>query len=242
VVLRRGPRAASDRRSRLVALVLGWPVGLAHVFWRYLWRTTPMHRSEVDGDAADLPGPVPASVHDSDVQAAADGIGPLWHRRFTVVVDGVDATPERIFAPLARDPNWAVPDDLAVFEKTHGRTGVLAVGDEFVVRMPGPWDGPVRVVACGPTSFRLATLRGHLEAGQIEFRARGVDGDLHMEIEAWARAGDRLAHLLYNHLRLAKEIQLNLWIETCLRVALRHGGRARGGVWVRTRRVADPAV
>ena len=48
----------------------------------------------------------------------------------------------------------------------------MEVGDEYVVRMPGPWDGPVRVVEVTPTSFRLATLDGHLEAGQIEFRAR----------------------------------------------------------------------
>ncbi len=36
--------------------------------------------------------------------------------------------------------------------------------------MPGPWDGPVLVVDQTPTSFRFATLKGHLEAGQIEFR------------------------------------------------------------------------
>lgn len=40
-------------------------------------------------------------------------------------------------------------------------------GDEFVVRMPGPWDGPVRVVRRDESSFRLATLDGHLEAGEI---------------------------------------------------------------------------
>ena len=48
----------------------------------------------------------------------------------------------------------------------------MRVGDEFVVRMPGPWDGPVRVVERDPDArFRLVTLAGHLEAGQIEFRA-----------------------------------------------------------------------
>jgi hypothetical protein len=108
--------------------------------------------------------------------------------------------------------------------------------------MPGPWDGPVRVVAQGPASFRLATLRGHLEAGQIEFRCR-ADGDgLLFEIESWARSGDRLSHLLYDGLRLAKEIQLNLWVETCLRLARDTGGKARGGVHVETRRLAEPLL
>ena len=107
--------------------------------------------------------------------------------------------------------------------------------------MPGPWDGPVRVVHRTPTSFRFATLAGHLEAGQIEFRAcaRGRSGWCVFEIESWARPGDRVSHLLYNRLLLAKEIQLNLWTETCLGVARSTGGRLRGGVRVHTRRVAD---
>jgi hypothetical protein len=89
----------------------------------------------------------------------------------------------------------------------------------------------------------LATLRGHLEAGQIEFRARdlddGADGPVEFEIESWARAADRLSHVLYNRLRLAKEIQLNLWLETCLRLAALGGGHPRDGVHVDTRRIAD---
>ena len=57
------------------------------------------------------------------------------------------------------------------------------------------------------------------------------------EIESWARPGDRVSHLLYNKLLLAKEIQLNLWTETCLGVARNTGGRLHGGVRVHTRRV-----
>ena len=85
-----------------------------------------------------------------------------------------------------------------MFRKTRGGEGPLAVGDEFVVRMPGPWDGPVTVVDRTPTSFRFATLKGHLEAGQIEFRT-SADGDaVRFEIESWARSGDRLSGLLYD--------------------------------------------
>jgi hypothetical protein len=116
----------------------------------------------------------------------------------------------------------------------------MAVGDEYVVRMPGPWDGPVRVIHRTPTSFRFATLRGHLEAGVIEFRARCEHDELVFEIESWARPGDRVSHLLYNKLLLAKEIQLNLWTETCLGVVRNSGGALRGGVRVQTRRVVDP--
>ena len=86
------------------------------------------------------------------------------------------------------------------------------------------------------------TLKGHLEAGEIEFRARCEDGELVFEIESWARSGDRVSNLLYNKLLLAKEIQLNLWTETCLGVARNSGGRLRGGVRVHTRRVDDPVA
>jgi hypothetical protein len=148
--------------------------------------------------------------------------------------------PEQAVARLAAEPNSAAPEDAAVFVKSRGDEGRMVVGDEYVVRMPGPWDGPVRVVHQTPTSFRFATLAGHLEAGEIEFRARCEDDELVFEIESWARPGDRVSHLLYNKLLLAKEIQLNLWTETCLGVARNSGGRLRGGVRVHTRRVDDP--
>ncbi len=98
----------------------------------------------------------------------------------------------------------------------------------------------MRVIHRDDTSFRLGTLKGHLEAGEIEFRT-AADGDLvRFEIESWARAGDRLSDLLYNHLRLAKEIQLNMWSHFCIRAARLAGGRPQGGVTIRTRRVNWP--
>ena len=86
------------------------------------------------------------------------------------------------------------------------------MGDEYVVRMPGPWDGPVRVVDVGRCSFRLATLAGHLEAGQIEFRASSAQTEVVFEIESWARSGSPLVNLLYHRLRMAKEVQAHMWI------------------------------
>lgn len=217
-----------------------WPLGVARVTWRYLWRTTPMHRSESAGGPEDLPDPVPDEFCDDRIQLIGDGVGAMLHRRYAVRVREPRVAPEDVVAGLADDPNSGAPRDVAVFVKTRGEQGALRVGDEFVVRMPGPWDGPVRVVARSPRAFRLATLRGHLEAGQIEFRARSQDGELHVEIESWARPGDRLSHLAYNRLLVAKEIQLNLWTETLLRVARRSGGRLTGGVRVDTRWLDEP--
>ena len=95
-------------------------------------------------------------------------------------------------ARVTRDPDRVAPTEFASFQKVHGDEGRMAVGDEFVVRMPGPWDGPVRVVERHADSFRLATLDGHLEAGQIEFRAAATTTRLVFDIESWARSGDRL--------------------------------------------------
>jgi hypothetical protein len=219
--------------------VLRWPIGLMLITWRYLWRITPVRRLDEDGGPDDLPLPLPDGVAD-DVQGIDDGYGALLHRRYVVHVVGSRLGPEQAVAQLAADPNSAAPADAAVFVKTRGEVDTMEVGDEYVVRMPGPWDGPVRVVHRTRTSFRLATLRGHLEAGQVEFRARCEGDELVFEIESWARPGDRFSHLLYNRLLLAKEIQLNLWTETCLGVVGNSGGRLHGGVRVHTRRVAEP--
>jgi hypothetical protein len=219
--------------------VLRWPLGLVRTTWRYLTRRVPVHRSETGGDRSDLPGPLPAAVLDDQVQSVEHGVGPLLHRRYAVVVDGPRTSPEELIRIFAGRPNRAAPADAAVFVKTRGDEDEMRVSDEFLIRMPGPWDGPVRVVDTTPTSFRLATLRGHLEAGQIEFRARREGDALRFEIESSARPGDRLSHVLYNLVPVAKEIQLNLWVETCLRLAARSGGRLRGGVDVHTRRVAE---
>lgn len=218
-------------------IVLRWPLGLAQISWRYLWRLTPVYRHDEPGDDGDLPPALPDDVDHDGVQGYREGVGPLLHRCYAVRVDGARSGPEQVVAQLTVEPNSAAPSDAAVFVKSRGPEGRMAVDDEYVVRMPGPWDGPVRVVARTPTSFRLATLQGHLEAGQIEFRARCEGDQLVFEIESWARPGDRLSHLLYNRLLLAKEIQLNLWTETCLGVVRLSGGRLTGGVRVHTRRV-----
>jgi hypothetical protein len=115
----------------------------------------------------------------------------------------------------------------------------MRVGDEYVVRMPGPWDGPVRVIARGPDHFRLATLDTHLEAGQIEFRTRREGDLLIFEIESWARSGDALSSFLYDRARMAKETQLHMWTSLLERVARRSGGRMTRGVDIHTRRVAQ---
>jgi len=227
---------------RIVAAAL-WPFGIALTSWDYLWRTTPLHRRERLGSPrADSAPPLPAHVDTDELQPAEDGVGPLFHRRYRARIQGGELGPEDVMARMQADLNVVAPTELARFVRPDGEENrPLAVGDELVVRMPGPWDGPVRVVDVTPTSFRFATLDGHLEAGQIEFRARTREGDLVFTIESWARSGDRLSKVLYGHLRMAKEVQLHMWTSVLERVARVSKGRLVGGVDVDTRVVEDPS-
>jgi hypothetical protein len=228
-------------RSARLRTVLRWPAGVAMVSWRYMWRTVPLHRSEEPGNRTDLPDlAYDTSGFAGRHQPLDAGVGPMLHRSYAVRIAGSAITPEALIDLVSSKLNEAAPE-MAVFRKTRGTSVALRQGDEFIVRMPGPWDGPVRVVRRDESSFRLATLDGHLEAGEIEFRAVR-DGDaLRFEIESWARAGDRLSALLYNKMRLAKEIQLNMWTHFCVRAAALAGGRPCGGVTIRTRWVPWPA-
>ena len=218
-----------------------WPVGIALTSWRYLWRTTPLYRSEEQGTLTeDSPPPLSAGVSRHQLQRPGDGAGPLFHRRYLASIRDTALAPEELLGLVAADPDRAAPSEFATFKKTRGEDGAMAVGDEYLVRMPGPWDGPVRVVDRTPRSFRFATLAGHLEAGQIEFSAERREDRLVFSIESWARGGDRFSNLLYDRLRIAKEVQLHMWTSFLERVIKLSGGKRHGGLRIHTRRVDEP--
>jgi hypothetical protein len=226
---------AGSNHPRLLATAVRWPAGVLLTSWAYIWRITPLHRREVEGDRiADAPPPLPAGVSLEDVQQPGDGHGALLRRRYRVDVGDPEIDAATLMVRLREDPNRVVPGGLARFHKVCGSEGVMAVADEFTVRMPGPWDGPVRVVEVTPTSFRLATLRGHLEAGQIEWRAQDIQGGLRFEVESWSRPGDPLSQLAHHRQRMAKVVQLPMWTSVCERVVKLTGGRMPAGVDIHT--------
>ena len=210
---------------------------MALTAWSYFWRTTAVHRWEMTGSPSEDAAPdLPADVDRDDVQETGDGTGPLLHRIYRTRIVGGELGPDDLMDRITADLDAIAPSEFATFQKLGG-DGPLAVGDEYVVRMPGPWDGPVRVVGRWPGGFRLATLTGHLEAGQIEFRARTDRRGLEFTIESWARSGDWLSDLMYSHLRLAKEVQLHMWTSVLERVIKLARGTMDGGVVITTRRV-----
>ena len=230
------PRRVPVARRWLTAAT--WPVGVALTSWDYMWRSTVLHRREVleAGPAEHLPPALPDGVDRSEVIGVEDGYGPLFHRRYSTRIRELQLDPDELFKRLTENLNRAAPTKFARFQRVLGDGETLAVGDEYVVRMPGPWDGPVRVVDRTERSFRLATLAGHLEAGQIEFRV--VEDELtSFQIESWARSSGRLSNLLYHHVRMAKEIQLHMWISFIEGVVKLSQGRMTGGIEIDTRRI-----
>jgi len=199
-------------------------------------------REAAESPPADVPELLtyPAGVAADEAQGYRAGTGPLFHRRYATRIRDSALNAEELMERVQRDPNRTSPIKFARFQLTHGDGGGLSVGDEFVVRMPGPWDGPVRVIEVTRRSFRLATLAGHLEAGQIEFRSGVERGMVVFEIESWARSSTRLVNLLYHRLRMAKEIQAHMWISFLERVVDLSGGRMTGGIEIETERI-EPA-
>jgi hypothetical protein len=219
-----------------------WPVGVALTAWRYLWRTTPLYRDEVQGSLkGDSPPPLPAELERSDVQTPEQGSGPLFRRRYRVRIRDSKLSADELVQRVAAEPDSVAPSEFATFRKLVGAGDEMRVNDEYVVRMAGPWDGPVRVAKRKGAMFRLVTLRGHLEAGQIEFRACDEDGVVVFEIESWARSKDRFTDLLYDRLRMSKEVQLHMWTSTLERVAELSSGRRSGAIEIHTRKVEASA-
>lgn len=232
------PRRPAPARRWLTATT--WPVGIALTAWDYMWRTTPMRRQEIFRSTAPPLPALPAGVSVEEIQRPADGSGPLFHRRYRTRIRDCRLGADELMEAIECNPNATSPTTFARFQRVDGGHNRLSVGDEFVVRMPGPWDGPVRVVQAGPRSFRLATLAGHLEAGQIEFRV-AADGEsrLMFEIESWARSSSWLVNLLYHRLRMAKEVQAHMWISFLERVVRLSGGRMTGGIELYTEQIVD---
>ena len=163
------------------------------------------------------------------------GKGSAFQRRYTARIRDTALNAEQLIEGLCADINAASLAEVAVFDKASGAPQRVDPGDEYLIHVPGPWKCPVRVVKRTPRSFRFATLRGHLEAGEIEFRATDAEqSGVVFTIESWTRSGDRLADVLYDRLGIAKEMQLHMWVHFCRRVAELCGGQMTGEVEVYT--------
>lgn len=247
IVSRIGSRLAGRSRpcrasvTRAASDAARWSRGVLSTAWEYLTLTRRVHRFEEPGSVGeDMPPPLPSGVAFADLQDLADGVGPLMHRSYVVRLRGSCLSARDLIEAFAGRPNRASPLELAEFEKDRGEEGELRVGDEFTIHIPGPWDGPVRVVETQESGFGFVTRAGHLEAGRIRFGARELDdGCLEVRIESWARGGDHVSNVLFDWIGINKEMQLHMWTSVLTRLTQLCSGRRDGPVIATTRRV-DP--
>ena len=177
----------------------------------------------------------------SSEQPAAQGTGPKLERRYFIDVERPRLTPAQLMAAVQADVPGFSPGLLADFERTRGQEGSLEAGDEFHIKILGPWNGSVRVTEVGPTFFEFVTLEGHPEAGHIRFEVHPLDGRpdaLRFEIHSRARSRDGLVAFAYDTIGGGKLMQEATWVEFCKRVAQASGGQALGFVTVETTRHA----
>src|SRR3954447_17657809 len=91
---------------RGLGIVARWPLGIALVSWRYMWRVVAVHRADHDGEGGGLPDPaalrcpdpVPVEYQDDGLLRVEDGVGPMLHRRYRVLADGGSARARDLIA------------------------------------------------------------------------------------------------------------------------------------------------
>lgn len=218
---------SSAARNLVRAAFGGPPFAAQHLLrQRYLRRRT----QEVERLSDTLPPARPAT--DGTLpQTRDDGCGPIVARSHSVTIRDSKLSPVELMARFRHAPNEFVPRHIAGFFSQGEPAYDLAPGDELVVEIPGPWNGPIRVDSTNDTEVMLITLPGHMEAGHIRFRTRLTeDGDIEFEIRSWARAGDELFRRLHVGVanvgvRIAHEAQTAMWAHTCDRAVAVSGGR-----------------
>jgi Domain of unknown function (DUF1990) len=172
-------------------------------------------------------GPHVTMGHEPDLQRPEDAPGPLNQRSYRVRIADATVDAVGLIDRFRRDPNQFSPTSYATFVPDPAPAG-LEEGDTLEVKLPGPWNGPVRVRRITPTSVRLETLQGHMEAGLIEFAARSLHGGVEFSIHSLARSGDRPFDALYTRLRVAKQVQSQMWAQVLEAAVRESGGRQQG--------------
>ncbi len=176
-------------------------------------------------------------VYPATEQPAETGAGPYTERRYTVDIVGAPTTAAALHQKIACDFTDFSPDFLAEFEKVKGEAHELRVGNEFRIKILGPWNGTVRVSEVTDSYFELVTLEGHPEAGRIRFSVEelpAAERALRFEIHSWARSRDGLVAFAYGTLGVGKQVQAQTWVTFCERVVAASGGRAVRPVLVTT--------
>lgn len=166
-------------------------------------------------------------------------------RSYEIRIDDAKLGPAELMQRLLRQPGDLNDDRIAGFVRDDQPATDLSTGDELVVELPGPWNGPVRVTSTDDNALLLQTLNGHMEAGQIRFdttdHTERPDGshEFTFRIRSWARGGDPVFTILHLGIRAAKELQTAMWVAMCEGAVRVAGGRRNGQIVVLTEVLAN---
>jgi hypothetical protein len=150
-------------------------------------------------------------------QGTARGIGPLLQRDYWAVIEGCRMRPSEVMQLVERRFAELAPEDVGIFSRPGGG-GPLVVGEVLEVRIRLAGMARVRVAHVCATSFTLATLPGHPEAGRITFGAyRNGRGDVVFHVRSRARSSGRLEYVGF--LAAGDALQTAMWTDLIDRVA-----------------------
>ncbi len=213
----------SPRLARRWMRRLGWLLGAPLAIFRFLRRDILVEQIDVSDPVA----PLPAADRRASSGDTEPGVGPLTHRIYAATTRDPKLAPEQLLAIIAANPNVVAPTEVLRFERPPGSSGSLKKGDELLIRMAGPWNGPMRVTEQGDDRLRLAAMPGHPQHGQIELRVRSRDGERNavvIELQTRERAAGTGFYLL-QRVGLMHRMQSYTWAEILQNAARLAGGR-----------------
>jgi len=226
-----GSNPGRARLGSLVFRLLSWTSGAPLASFRFLTRQRPIEEVVLSEGAT--PSPLPAAEPDSDHSEDEDGRGSVVHKLFRAEIENPRLSAEQLIDVIAADPNVIAPYEVLRFEKTRGEPGDLREGERVLIRMAGPWNGPVEVTKRWREGFRLAATSGHAQLGQVELRAHGNDGAMRLEIQTREKSATGLFHLL-RRLGLVRRMQTHTWAHMLEAAAQLAGGRPPQKIVVQT--------
>lgn len=233
---------SASRRRLLLLPLTAIGVGVASFVWwlrrRWGFRIDEQYiKLDLPANVGQQTLPSAALQGEKPVQYIRDGHGPLFVRRYTVNISNSVLSAEELFHKITTQIDDFSAGELAGFEKTVGDADRLVVGDEFLVRISGPWNGPVRVSQVTADSFSFVTLEDHLEAGEIQFSLRARDDKpevLQFRIQSVSRSKDAIVDIAYEKLKAAQIAQTSMWGFFCTKVVEFSGGEQVGDIEIAT--------
>ena len=201
------------RAAHAVDRLVGWAVGMPLATLRFLIRRTPFE-DRVVGGGPDDPGTV--------------------RRRYRVRIERSRLPARTVAAVVLADPNAVLPVEVMRFSPGGAQAGPLRAGQERLIRMAGPWNGPVRIEEVGEEGFRFVALHGGAQRGEVVYRLRDDGEAIDAEVAIAQRSASRLYDLAYHRLGIARRIERHTWAYVLERTAQLAGGRPPERVVVET--------